>query len=390
MSARQPSPIVRCWRREWQHVARSRWDQFLLFGFPLILVVVIAWIFTPSVATELPVAVIDHDASPVSRALVRRIDATSSAHVVLSTSDDEAARRLFRRAEAYAIVDIPQNTEREINRGLSAKIYIFFNDSFYSSGNQVRRAVEGAIQSLSGELAGARLTDKRAGQRPVAATSPLNVQAVSLFNPQVSFEQALVSMVHPAVLHLLALCAMIGAICREADDGRMDDWIGDGSVAAALAGKLLPYILVYTAWNLVALAWLSGIRGWTVEGSVWLIALAQWLMYVAYAAFAVLFAGAAGETARALSAGSLFAGPSLAYANTLFPTIGAPMFVQVWTHALPYTAYMRLQNQQWQMGSSIADSLPQIAALLAFPIVLALPCLWLMSRARHKTGVVAT
>lgn len=390
MNAPAPSTLTRTWWREWRHIADSRWDRFLLLGFPLILVVVIAWIFMPSVATRLPVAIIDHDLSPVSRALVRRIDATSAARVVLVTSDDEQAQALFRRADAYAVLTIPENTERDIHRGLGAKVYLYFNDSFYSSGNQVRRAIDAAIQSYAGELSGARLVDKRAGQRPAAATSPLSVQAISLFNPQVSFEQALVSMVHPAVLHLLALCAMIGAVCRESDERRMDEWMGDGPVWAALAGKLLPYIAVYTAWNLIALAWLGGVRGWTVQGSVLLIALAQFLMYVAYGAFAVLFAGAAGETARALSAGSLFAGPSLAYANTLFPTIGAPLFVRVWTHTLPYTAYMRLQNQQWQMGSSVADSLPQVGTLLAFPVLLAVPCIWLTQRARHKARAVAT
>lgn len=383
MNITTSATFSRTWRREWSHVASSRWDRFLLLGFPALLVVMIAWIFMPSVATRLPVAIVDHDHSAVSRALVRHIDATSSARVLATTDDDAQAQTWLRSGDVYALVQVPAGTERDVNRGLGGKVYVFFNDSFYSSGNQVRRAVGAAVQSVAGELAGARARDRYAGQVPASAASPLNVQVVALFNPQVSFESALVSMVHPAVLHLLALCTMIGAVCRELDEHTLPDWIGDGTVLTALAGKLLPYVLVYTGWNLVALAWLGGMRGWTIQGSVPLIALAQGLMYAGYAAFAVLFGVAAGETARALSAGSLFAGPSLAYANTLFPTIGAPLFVQMWTHALPYTAYMRLQNQQWQMGASVADSLRQLAILAAFPLLLAVPCVALLQRKRQ-------
>jgi ABC-2 type transport system permease protein len=38
--------------------------------------------------------------------------------------------------------------------------------------------------------------------------------------------------------------------------------------------------------------------------------------------------------------------------------IGAPIFTQIWSHVLPFSAYVKLQMEQMFMGSPVAVSLP--------------------------------
>lgn len=358
--------------RELRFMVSDRWTVFVVLLLPAIFLVIVSSIFLQSSPRGLPLAVVDLDHSAVSRRLIRKLEAVPAARLVDVSSSKEEGWRQLRSGAVLAVVEIPAGLERAIRRGEGGRVYTYFNDSFYTSGNQVRRGVGGAVASLSAELGGSQNRSQRAGQGGDAVAAPVRVSINTLFNPQVSFEFALVTMIHPAILHLMALCAVIGAVRREADADGGARWFQRERLLAPLLGKLAPYVLAFWLWNLLCVVWIAAARGWTVKGSVVSMAVGQLVMYWDYALLGVVLAAVMGETCRALSAGSFFAGPSLAYANTLFPTVGAPLFVQWWSSLMPFTAYMKLQTEQWQMGAPVAASLAPLGTLLVFLLVLLL------------------
>ena len=58
--------------------------------------------------------VVDHDGSPTSRELIRRIDATDAAAVVAVATDFQAAQDAFFARKISAIVVVPVDFQRDL------------------------------------------------------------------------------------------------------------------------------------------------------------------------------------------------------------------------------------------------------------------------------------
>ena len=85
--------------REYTFIRAHKAEQFLLFGLPLLLIVLIWWIFSSGQSRDLPLAVLDLDQSQLSRQLSRTLDASPALSVAEgngeATKKAEAKPRLF-------------------------------------------------------------------------------------------------------------------------------------------------------------------------------------------------------------------------------------------------------------------------------------------------------
>ena len=85
--------------------------------------------------------------------------------------------------------------------------------------------------------------------------------------------------------------------------------------------------------------------------------------------YIVALVGATRNMGTSLSLTGLYAGTSLAFSGATFPVQGAPLFAQVWSQLLPFTAYLKLQAQQLDLGAAWTASLSLLGTLLLFVLV---------------------
>ena len=165
------------------------------------------------------------------------------------------------------MVLIPADTERAVLRGSTGSITTFYNASYSTPSGAALREVGNVVQGYAATLA-AEQTAAVAGPGKVRRP-PVAAQSAVLFNPQGSYELQLVALVHPALLHLIFMVAAVSALGRELRDGTIGAWIGadpPARAAAAVAGKLAPYLAIFTGWGLLAVGYVAG--GWPVAGGV--------------------------------------------------------------------------------------------------------------------------
>jgi ABC-2 type transport system permease protein len=89
------------------------------------------------------------------------------------------------------------------------------------------------------------------------------------------------------MLSLVLALAVAGSLGREIRDGTLPAWLGR-TPWPAIAGKVAPYILLFSLYGALGIGYPAWLRGDGVAGSVLLLLLAQPLFYLATAAYVVL------------------------------------------------------------------------------------------------------
>ncbi len=149
------------------------------------------------------------------------------------------------------------------------------------------------------------------------------MQSNILYNPARSYELFLLPLIFPAVLSLVLALAVAGSLGREIRDGTLPAWL-DRTPWSAIAGKVTPYILLFSLYGALGIGYLAWLRGDGVAGSVLLLLLAQPLFYLATAAYALFFVGVTRDMGTALSAVGLSIGTALAFSSATFPVLDGP------------------------------------------------------------------
>lgn len=367
--------------RECRHLRRHPWDLALASWIPWLLMGLVMMVLLAGALRHLPIAVVDHDQSETSRALVRKLSAAPGVYVKeMPESLDEAFSRV-RSLDVYAVVYIPQDVSRQMARGASGTIFAYFDASHLTMGQGAVREISSVLQAQN--LESTRAVQQYVHERSSLAAVPVQVQSTILFNAARSYEHFLLGLVMPAILQLAFCLAVVAAIGRELRDGTAQAWLQHSGqrFLAAVAGKILPYFVLFMLYGGASIVWLAWVRGDGIAGSVFMLMLGYATMYAAYIGVALLFVGATRNMATALSLTGIYTGVALAFSGGTFPITGAVTFTQTWTHLLPFTAYVKLQMQQLDMGAPWTVSMQEIGVLLIFVVLLAPVGLRLLARA---------
>ncbi|MEJ0064384.1 MAG: ABC transporter permease [Caulobacteraceae bacterium] len=360
-------------RREIAYLRRSGWDLALLFVLPPIAIVVVAAVFFAGVFHNIPVGMVDADHSALSRAIERNLLANPKVRVVAMPTDLAAALPLVRSGRIYSIVYIPPGLEARAARREDEAVAIYFNAAFQTVGSQAADASRNAVQAAISANVGPTGIGPSA---PAIRLHPPRVQVTIVGNSAQSFELFLEALVTPLVLNLLLSSAVVFAVGREQADATLADWNAacGGRFLAGLAGKLAPYVVVYWIWCVGWVAYLAGWRGWSVDGSLALLVLAQLVFFCATAAVGAFLAVMLWNVDLALSLSALYAGSGLSFSNATLTVNGGSLFTRLWSAVLPSTSYVRIQEQQWVLASPVASAAAPMLILLLFvavPILIA-------------------
>lgn len=354
------------WQRELRRLRSNRADLALVTVLPLLMLVVMAWMFSASVMRDVPIAVVDLDHSRDSRLLLRMLDASPGVRIASQPAGMEEARGQLRRLEVFAVVLVPRDVTRQALRGQQGTVFSYYNATYMTTGQSAARDIGDAVSAWNARLLRERI-GLQVGPGKLRA-APIAVQSDILFNPARSYELFLLPLIFPAVLSLVLALAVAGSLGREIRDGTLPAWLGHAPWSA-IAGKVLPYVLLFSLYGALGAAHLAWLRGDGIAGSVVLLLFAQPLFYLATAAYALFFVGVTRDMGTALSAVGLSIGTALAFSSATFPVIDAPLFTRVWHLLLPLSAYIKLQTQQQFIGSPLVVSLWPLATLLLMIVV---------------------
>jgi ABC-2 type transport system permease protein len=372
------SAVVAVMRRELSRVTSSPYYALLLLVLPLLSFGLPVAIFGTGVPRDLPVVVVDNDNTSLSRQVTRMIDATAGMRVARRAASIAEGRSLVLENQAYAIVLLPADMERDVRRGASPKVAAYYNAQLLLPASLIRRDLRAVVSTASAGLE-VRLRQAR-GDTPRGAlehVEPIRLDAHTLFNPHLNYATFLLAALLPTMLQIFVTVATVHAVGDELKRGTAGEWLaaGGGSRARAVVGKLLPQTLHFGVLAALMHAILFGWMAVPLRGHISLLLAGTVLFVLAYQAIALLAIAWLANLRLATSAAALYCAPAFAFVGVTFPTMAMPPLGRAWAELLPLTHYLRLVTGQAIRGEATASSMPHVAALAAF-VVVAAACAW--------------
>jgi ABC-2 type transport system permease protein len=204
-----PRGVGGAFKAEWRRVLGTRSAFSLLFLAPLIYGIYYPQPYLNQILRKLPIAVVDNDLSDLSRQIVETLDASGAVSVVVRARTLAEARTAIDRGKAFAVVEIPADTERDVLKGITAHIPIYADATYLFVFRSTASGVATAVGALTSELVsrGAR-SDGSLVKAKLASLSPADILLQPIFNPVGGYASYIVP---AAFILILQQTLLIGA-----------------------------------------------------------------------------------------------------------------------------------------------------------------------------------
>lgn len=177
----------------------------LPLGYPLLY----AMIYNTETQRQLPICVVDECMTDRSRDFIRRVDATSEVLVAERPATMAEAQELLRRREAFGILRIPKEFDKDLWRGRQTVVGLYSDLTSMLYYKVEYLAVINVVQELNRNIKVQEHQQTTTAREEDLARWPIRFEEVKMYNPQGGFAAFLI----PPVLMLIlqqALCLGVG------------------------------------------------------------------------------------------------------------------------------------------------------------------------------------
>lgn len=196
-------------RHEWQLVRRNKAVMLVLFGGILFYAFLYPLPYLHNVAGEQAVVVLDEDKTALSRALIRRVDATPQTSVRAVVPSMRQARTMITKGEAQGLLIVPQHFQKDVLLGSPTVLSYAGDASYFLIYGTVVEGLLTAGTTLALETQALRSVAVQETKAPLAAQiQPIQVTVKPVFNAQAGYLNYVIPVVFVLILHQTLLIAL--------------------------------------------------------------------------------------------------------------------------------------------------------------------------------------
>jgi conserved transporter len=339
---------------------------------PIAYPILYSWMYNNEGVKEVPTVFVDQSHSFLSRTFIRNCDATDGIKVVKIVSSLNDAQELQRQQECHAIVLLPENFAQQINRGEQGTVlfYADLSGMFYYKG--VYSALTDVSLEIGKEIKISRMKTYTYKDESIAS-SPLEYESVSLFNPQNGYG----TFILPAVLILIIQQTMILGVGmlsgtrheRRLYTGRI---ITKRTVIGGFAntlGRSFSYFFIYIATTAYTLLLIPHIFKLVqlADSSTLIPFLLPYLLSVTF--FSMLISRFVKERESIILLMVFTSMPFLLLSGISWPTNALPGFWKVISWCIPSTFGINGFVKINSLGANLKDIRPELIALWSQVVV---------------------
>jgi len=330
--------------KEAKHILRDKRTMLILFGMPLVLMLLFGFAITTDVRN------------------VRTVVVTSSMdHLTRQAVDRLAASEYFTITQ---LVATPRDAERII-RDQKADLAIVFGADFASKRSGVQFIVDGTDPNMAQQWTN-YATGVIANMEGGATNTKL------LYNPQMKSAYNFV----PAIMGMLLMlvCAMMTSISivREKEKGTMEVLlVSPVKPLMIIVAKAIPYLVLAFAILLIILLMARYVLAVPLAGSLgWILVISVIYILLALSLGLLISNVAKTQLVALLLSAMVLLLPIVMLSGMIFPVESMPRILQWISAIVPPRYYIEAMRKLMIMGVGIGDVLREVAVLVGMTLLL--------------------
>ncbi|MEK6781036.1 MAG: ABC transporter permease [Bacteroidota bacterium] len=312
-------------RKEFLHVWRDKRTMLILFGMPLMQILIFGFALTNEVKNT-RIGILDNSKDEITRAIIHQLEASRYFDIVENIPSNVHLEPAFQAGTIKLAVVFPENFEEQLLHNNKAAIQL------------IGDATDPNISNTLINYASAVIMDYQINMR---GSTPLpysiNTEMRMLYNPQLKGSYNFVPGVMAMVLMLV--CAMMTSISivREREMGTMEVILVSPIVPIRVViAKMVPYFIL-SAVNIASILLLSVfVLEVPIQGSLTLLVAECLLFTITVLALGLLISSASSsqQIAMLISLMGLFL-PTVMLSGFMFPIENMPVALQVISNVVP-------------------------------------------------------
>lgn len=363
------SSLLHIMRREWVRLVHAPIYWFCVFVAPLFCLYFFTSLMDEGLPTDMSLGLVDNDRTSTTRNLARTLDAFQSTGIKQEYASVTEARRAVQRGDIYGFYYIPEGTTAKANRQQMPTVSFYTNYSYLVAGSLLYRDMRMMSELASGAASRTVLYAKGATERQAMAyLQPIVIDTHAPGNPWLNYNIYLSNTLVPGLLMLFIFMVTVFSIGTEIKQGTVDSWIGaaDGSMAKALAGKLLPQTLLFMLMGTLMIVYFYGILHFPCHCGLPTMALVMLLGVLAAQGMGVFMFAMLPTLRLGLSFASLWGVISFSICGMSFPVMAMHPALQGLSLLFPLRHYFLLYVNCALNGYPLLNAWPYVLGLLAF------------------------
>jgi ABC-2 type transport system permease protein len=312
-------------------------------------------------AKDIPTVVFDQSRTQESRQLIQQFQNTSLLKLVGELQSRSALQHAIVTGEAQVAIEIPPDYSRKLAAQRQAAVLVMVDGSDSSIANQALAAANGVVLSK-----GIQDIIDSTGKRPLIDARPM-----MMFNPDMRSANLLIPGLLSILLTFSGTILSAFAIVRERERGTLEQlMVTPVSPLAVVMGKLLPYLaLAYIQLILITLL-MRYLFQVPIHGSVPLLMGLAPIYLLALLSVGLMASARAKSQMEAMQRAMGVMLPSVLLSGYVFPLYSLPLPLQVVSHLLPATYFIKICRAIVIRGAGFWDIWQPVAALVVISMVL--------------------
>lgn len=358
--------IMGLMHKEFILIKRDRGTIAMLVVLPIMLLTLFGFAITLD-PKHLPLAVISHDETPLTRILISNLS-TSNYFKVVDTSNDRAQvqQKLDTGVLSFALL-IPADFTRNFIRGDRPQLLIEVDGSDPGSSatalSTMKPILDASLAQFSQQGLGINKSQSQVKGVDLVAHRLYNETNNSAFN------------IVPGLIGVLLTLTMVmltsTAITSELETGTMELLLSTPlKTIEIILGKVIPYIVLGYLQLTSVLIFGKLLIAIPIEGSLCLLYVAAMPFIIANLMVGMIFSTVAKTAMQAMQLSVFFQLPSMFLSGYIFSFYGMPSWAQALGSCIPMTYFMRIMRGIMLKGDGVMQVVPNIVPICVITLVL--------------------
>ena len=316
-------------RKEFLHVFRDRKTLLMLFGLPVVQIVLFGFALTNEIKNT-KIVVCDYAKDVVSQKLIEKLEASTNFEIEKSLWSHRQIEEAFKEGKIKLAVIFPADLNNDLLHLNKAQVQLIADASDPNTANTLTNFATSIIMDYQQEL-------------NVNTTIPYRIQPEirMLYNPELKGAPNFVPGVMALVLMLVCVMMTSVSIVREKERGTMEILlVSPFHPFLVIVSKAVPY-LVLSLVNLIIILLLSVfLLDMPINGNVFLLFAESTLLIITALSLGLLISNSTDsqQTAMLISMMGMML-PTMLFTGFMFPLENMPVPLQIISNAVPAKWY---------------------------------------------------